>query len=53
MATNWEENNRKSKKRWKDATIGEVRMGGARGRNIEKLARDRKVWKSSNAGKQH
>ena len=34
------------KQRWKDAAIGEVRLRGARGRNVEELALDREKWKS-------
>jgi hypothetical protein len=35
----------KQKQRWKDAAIGEVRLRGAKGRNIEELAQDRSSWK--------
>jgi hypothetical protein len=34
------------RQRWKDATIGEVRLRGAKGRNIQELAKDRELWKN-------
>ena len=34
------------KARWKDSAIGEVRLRGARGRNIEELASDRDLWRT-------
>jgi Reverse transcriptase (RNA-dependent DNA polymerase) len=46
----WEPTGKKSKgqqkPRWKDVTIGEVRLRGARGRNIEEQAKDRSLWKN-------